>query len=47
MVGIDFAKKTVEINEPFTPCGDAIKDIEMMKNHYRTFSGKNKDQGIR
>ena len=42
----DFKRRIVELKEPFMPTGDVKKDIEMMKNYYRTITGKYPEMGI-
>jgi 1-acyl-sn-glycerol-3-phosphate acyltransferase len=46
MVGFNFKRKVVEVNQLFWPTGDMEKDIEKMKAYYRTVSGKNPELGV-
>ncbi|MDH5608865.1 MAG: 1-acyl-sn-glycerol-3-phosphate acyltransferase [Cyclobacteriaceae bacterium] len=46
MVGLDFAKKCVELREPFYPTGNIVPDIEAMKSYYRTIPGKYPEKGV-
>ena len=46
MAGFDFKRKIVELKEPFMPTGDVLKDIEMMKEYYKTVTGKYPELGV-
>lgn len=46
MVAFDFAHKQVIYNEPFYTTGDMDKDIEDIKNYYRTIKGKYPELGV-
>lgn len=46
IVGFDYSKKTVSVEEPFYPTGNIDNDIEYMKGYYRNLKGKIPDQGV-
>ncbi|MEQ8471863.1 MAG: lysophospholipid acyltransferase family protein [Marinoscillum sp.] len=46
MVGFDFEHKTVEYKEPFYPTGDIDKEVEEIKDYYRSIKGKYPEKGV-
>lgn len=40
LIGIDYARKTIECTKTLHPCGDYEKDIAEIKDYYRSFHGK-------
>lgn len=46
-IGFDYASKTVFVDEPFYPSGDMEKDIAMLKEHFKQFTGKNPEDGVK
>ncbi|MEM7297549.1 MAG: 1-acyl-sn-glycerol-3-phosphate acyltransferase [Bacteroidota bacterium] len=46
-IGFDYATKTVFIDEPFYASGDMDAEMEIIKDHFKQFKGKNPQNGIR
>lgn len=47
MVGFDFKKKVVELNDPFYPTGNLDEDIAFIMSYYRGITGKHPELGVR
>lgn len=47
LVGFDFEKREVQIQQPFYPTGNLEADMEHILAYFRTVKGKYPDQGIR
>lgn len=46
MAGFDFPRKLVQVREPFYPSGDLEKDMEIIRDYFKRFIGKNPELGI-
>ncbi len=46
MVGFNYAEKTVTVEDPFMPTGNAEQDIAFMMSHYRKIPGKFPEKGV-
>ena len=46
MVGFDYAKKTIFIEEPFHPTGDKEADLQKIMAYFKTISGRHPEQGL-
>jgi hypothetical protein len=47
LVGFDFEKREVQIQQPFYPTGNMEADMEHIVAYFKTVKGKYPDQGIR
>ena len=47
IVGFDYGNKVVELKELFYPTGDMEKDIEYIKDYYRSIKGKHPELGVK
>ena len=46
-IAFDYPSKTVFIDKPFYPTGDMDNEIELIKNYFRQFKGKNPENGVK
>ena len=46
-IGFDYPSKTVYLDEPFYPSGDLEGEMQLLKDHFKQFTGKNPEDGVR
>lgn len=46
-IAFDYGTKTVFVDEPFYPTGEMDSEVELIKDYFRQFKGKNPEDGVR